>query len=378
MSSRVDVRRGRNNRRDGRRASIEAGYANEIPKIKEDDVSVKMQEEVLCASSDERPDISNDNPITKTVDTYDFKDINLDDIACENDDNEWVEYLTFKERIASIDWNNRATRIKASIALVLTTFLLTAFILCLMIQSSLNSLQEDMNSLKNELESYKENSESSDNSETEELAGSVDLTDDTRYVYLTFDDGPSTKTDAILDILDEYDVKATFFVCGKNGFDDEYKRIVDEGHTIAMHSYSHDYDDIYASLDNFQTDLHKLQNYIYDITGTWTTYYRFPGGSSNTISEVDMDELIDYLGRENITYFDWNVYGGDNVSSDIIVSNVTNSIEEYSNCIILLHDAADKEETVKALPDIIEYIQGLDNTEIVPITDESVPVQHKK
>ena len=145
-----------------------------------------------------------------------------------------------------------------------------------------------------------------------------------------------------------------------------------------MHSYSHDYKVLYESLDSFQTDLHKIQNYIFDITGVWTTYYRFPGGSSNTASQVPMSDLIGYLDRNNITYFDWNVYGGDNIASSIIVSNVTANITEHENCMILLHDAADKEETVEALPEIIEYIQSLPNTVIVPVTEDTVPVQHSK
>ena len=201
---------------------------------------------------------------------------------------------------------------------------------------------------------------------------------DVRYVYLTFDDGPSSKTEKILDILDRYGVKATFFVCGKKAYEGEYKRIVEEGHSIGMHSFSHSYGKLYASLDSFQTDLHKLQNYIYDLTGVWTTYYRFPGGSSNTTSKVNMQELKDYLGREHITYFDWNVYGGDGVSSDVIVRNVTANITRYDECMILFHDANDKESTVEALPRIIEYIQSLDNTVIVPITDKTEPVQHHK
>lgn len=111
-----------------------------------------------------------------------------------------------------------------------------------------------------------------------------------RQVYLTFDDGPSSNTDQILDILKEYDVKATFFVVGKT---DErsvkaYQRIVDEGHTLAMHSYSHKYDEIYESKEAFAKDLNSLQEYLYETTGVWPRIYRFPGGSSNTVSKVDM------------------------------------------------------------------------------------------
>ncbi|MBO4461285.1 MAG: polysaccharide deacetylase family protein, partial [Lachnospiraceae bacterium] len=104
-----------------------------------------------------------------------------------------------------------------------------------------------------------------------------------KKVYLTFDDGPSHNTELILDILKEYNVKATFFVIGRN---DEYskslyKRIVDEGHTIALHSYTHRYSSIYASLDAYKEDLQKISDLVYDATGVRSKFIRFPGGSSN-------------------------------------------------------------------------------------------------
>ena len=199
-----------------------------------------------------------------------------------------------------------------------------------------------------------------------------------RRVYLTFDDGPSPVTEQILDILRQYDVKATFFVVGRvdEASGNIYRRIVDEGHTLAMHSYTHNYAQIYESLDSFQADMHKLQNLLYEETGVWCKVFRFPGGSSNAASRVDMDELTAYLDREEITYYDWNVYGGDDISPEIMQSNVFANVEKYDNAIILLHDASDKEETVAALPGIIEYIQGLDRTVMLPITDETIPVQH--
>lgn len=203
-----------------------------------------------------------------------------------------------------------------------------------------------------------------------------------RQVYLTFDDGPSSNTDQILDILKEYDVKATFFVVGKT---DErsvkaYKRIVDEGHTLAMHSYSHKYDEIYESKEAFAKDLNSLQEYLYETTGVWPRIYRFPGGSSNTVSKVDMQELIEYLTDIGITYFDWNVASGDAVSrtlpAETIVSNCLSGIEKQKESVILMHDASNKGTTVEALPRIIEAIQERGDTGILPITDETVPVQH--
>ena len=207
--------------------------------------------------------------------------------------------------------------------------------------------------------------------------------DDIRRVYLTFDDGPSIYTNEILDILDEYNVKATFFVIGKDDgeYREVYERIVQDGHTIGMHSYSHKYGEIYSSLDSFQVDLHKLQTFIYETTGVWTTLYRFPGGSSNTVSDVDMAILIDYLGKSGITYFDWNVSCGDadtGKTTEEIVTNVMEGVVKYSNSVVLMHDAQDKHTTVEALPEILEQLQQMEATVIVPITEDTLPVQHIK
>ena len=203
-----------------------------------------------------------------------------------------------------------------------------------------------------------------------------------KKVYLTFDDGPSSNTDQILDILKDYDVKATFFVVGKT---DErsvkaYQRIVEEGHTLAMHSYSHRYDEIYESKEAFARDLNSLQEYLYETTGVWPRIYRFPGGSSNTVSKVDMQELIEYLTDIGITYFDWNVASGDAVSrtlpAETIVNNYLSGIEKQKESVILMHDASNKGTTIEALPQIIEAIQEQGDAELLPITDETVPVQH--
>ncbi len=220
---------------------------------------------------------------------------------------------------------------------------------------------------------------------TMEISGAQNPEDieGTRYVYLTFDDGPSTYTNDILDILNRYDVKATFFVCGKpySKYTEVYKRIVTDGHTLGMHSYSHKYSDIYSSLDAFKADTDKLRIFLYETTGVWSKFYRFPGGSSNSVSKVDINELIDYLDGAEVTFFDWNVSAGDDragANKDIIYSNIVDNISMFKHCVILMHDAADKKSTVEALPDIIEAIQAMDDTVIVPITDDTLPVQHIK
>lgn len=203
-----------------------------------------------------------------------------------------------------------------------------------------------------------------------------------RKVYLTFDDGPGPNTDKILDILEQYGVKATFFVVGKEGYAEQYRRIVEEGHTLGMHSYSHKYNEIYASLDAYKNDLNKLHDFLYELTGEDCNIVRFPGGSSNTISNVDMRELISYLNEENIVYYDWNVSSGDATgnykNADRIAANVLESIDQYNNAIILFHDAAGKDSTVEALPIIIEKILESSDTVILPISSDTVKIQHLK
>lgn len=222
----------------------------------------------------------------------------------------------------------------------------------------------------------------------EDVRGQEDASDEenvtVRKVYLTFDDGPSSNTDNILDILDTYGVKATFFVTGKDGAKAEasYRRIVEEGHTLGMHSYTHDYSVIYASEEAFMEDMEKLQRYLYDVTGVQSTYIRFPGGSSNKVSDVDMRLLITDVHEAGMEYFDWNVSSQDASSKPLtkeeILDNCLNSIERFQNCIILMHDAGSKDSTVEALPELIEHIQAMEHTELLPITEDTVPVWHIK
>lgn len=215
---------------------------------------------------------------------------------------------------------------------------------------------------------------------THKWDGKGDSSNGIRRVYLTFDDGPSTNTDRILDILAQYGVKATFFVVGKEGYTDQYRRIVEDGHTLAMHSYSHRYNEVYASLDSYKADLTKLHDYLYELTGEDCRFVRFPGGSSNTVSKVSMWDLIDYLESEDMVYFDWNVSSGDSTggkkSVDQLTNNVLENIGKYNNAVVLFHDAAGKTTTVDALAGIIEKILESDNTVLLPISEDTVKVQH--
>jgi len=210
-----------------------------------------------------------------------------------------------------------------------------------------------------------------------------ELYDGYRKVYLTFDDGPSSNTAAILDVLKEYNVKATFFVICRDGRDNEnlYRRIVDEGHTLGLHSTNHVYSTVYANEKAFVEDTDKLNDFLYMVTGIKSEFYRFPGGSSNRVSDIDMKVFGKLLENKGIVYYDWNVSSQDASSSvilskDKIVANVLAGVEKHDESVVLFHDTASKTTTVEALPEIIEKIQAMDHTVILPITKETKPVQH--
>lgn len=209
----------------------------------------------------------------------------------------------------------------------------------------------------------------------------VEQVDTGKYVYLTFDDGPSEQTDKILQILDEYNVSATFFVIGS---DDEesrarYKAIVDRGNSIGLHSYTHDYEQIYSSVDNFSNDLQRISDLVFDATGVRSTLYRFPGGSSNSIVD-DISIYIEYLNQNGYTYYDWNSSSRDAASvmppKEDIINTVISEVEGKDNVVVLMHDSIRKESTVEALPELIEKLKAMGYT-IKGIDDNSIPVQHR-
>ncbi len=247
------------------------------------------------------------------------------------------------------------------------------------LQTLLQQLQEQ-ESTPEQTPQIQEDSSGAEASEpvAEESSGQEEI----HKVYLTFDDGPSIYTNDILDILDSYNVKATFFVVGKEetNAEEALQRIVDEGHTLGMHSYSHKYKELYESMDSFTQDFARIRDYIYQATGVESVCYRFPGGSSNTVSEIDMHDFIDYLDSQGVEYYDWNVSSGDGgsmkLSTDTLLENCTKDIDTRDTSIILLHDSAEKPTTVEALPDIIENILARPDTVILPITENTRPIHH--
>jgi len=205
---------------------------------------------------------------------------------------------------------------------------------------------------------------------------------DTHYVYLTFNSIPGDNTEAILDVLKQYGVKATFFVVGSDKEDTEsiYQRIVNEGHTLGMHSYSNEYSLIYSSTDTFKEDYQKISDYLYEVTGTKSSFYRFPGGSGNEISDVNMADFVHLLNNEKITYFDWNVSAGDtaaNYTVGQVVDNVLNGVSKYKTSVVLLHDGDNKSTTVEALGTLIEELHDT-GAKILPIDENTNVIQYIK
>ena len=188
------------------------------------------------------------------------------------------------------------------------------------------------------------------------LRGTVDVDN---AVYLTFDDGPSARTDEILEILDKYGVKATFFVVGANeeGDLERMQKIVASGHTLAIHSYSHDYKKIYASVEAYLEDFNQMFCQIYEATGVKPQIFRFPGGSVNDFNAGVRRAIIEQMNETGYHYFDWNVSCGDGAdhTADELVGYTIGEADGCHSCCVLMHDSAAKDTTVEALPRIIQY-----------------------
>ena len=183
-------------------------------------------------------------------------------------------------------------------------------------------------------------------------------------IYLTFDDGPSANvTPKILDILKEEGVKATFFVIDRGeGLDYLIKRAYDEGHTIALHTASHNYQKIYSSEDAFFNDLNSIREKVKNITGEYSNIIRFPGGTSNTVSRNYNRGIMSRLSKQvlekGFVYFDWNVSSGDAggvYSNWDVYNNVVNGLSNRSTNVVLMHDSGAHNYTLNALRDIIRY-----------------------
>ncbi|GAA0078813.1 polysaccharide deacetylase family protein [Clostridium sp. CTA-5] len=192
-----------------------------------------------------------------------------------------------------------------------------------------------------------------------------------KVAYLTFDDGPSTNvTPEILKTLKEKDVKATFFTMGKSINESEttkeiLKQEVKEGHAIANHTYSHDYSYLYpkriVNVDNFMSDIEKSNEALRAVLGKdfSTKVIRFPGGHMSWKGQDAIDQKMNETGYH---YIDWNALSGDAEgkfkSAAELIDGVKKTVAGREKVVILMHDTNQKEETAKALPEIIDYLKA--------------------
>ena len=202
-----------------------------------------------------------------------------------------------------------------------------------------------------------------------------------KVVYLTFDDGPGAHTQQLLDILDKYNVKVTFFVTNVNsGYENMIAKEAAAGHTVAIHSASHDYKKIYSSVDAYFADLNEMSDIIYEQTGQRPKLIRFPGGSSNTVSlkycSGIMTTLTKAVTDQGYKYFDWNVSSGDaggTTSTEEVYQNVINGMKSHNVSVVLQHDI--KGFSVNAVERIIQW--GLANGyTFLPLTTSTEDVHH--
>jgi len=190
-----------------------------------------------------------------------------------------------------------------------------------------------------------------------------------KTVFLTFDDGPGIGTLPLLDILDKQKVKATFFVTGIHypSVKGLYAEIKERGHTIGVHTMTHNYGKVYTTVDGFFSDLQQIEDIVYAETGDKPKILRFPGGSTNHSSwnyggKTFMKELlIPEVIKRGYVYFDWNSCGNDAVAvtptKDYIIQSVFTGIQNKKNVVVLLHDSNYK-WTMDALPEIIERFRS--------------------
>lgn len=206
-----------------------------------------------------------------------------------------------------------------------------------------------------------------------------------KRLYLTFDDGPSSKvTPRILDILKNNNAKATFFILNYSKADKAtIERAIREGHTIGIHGYSHDYATIYASDEAFMKNVYRLRDKLKADFGYDAKLVRFPGGSSNTVS-LDynrgiMTRLAKRLEQEGFAYFDWNISSGDangnTIAREKIYRNVTEGLLGEGNNVVLMHDTNYKTTTADALQDIINYAKA-HGYELLALTEATRPCHH--
>ncbi len=239
----------------------------------------------------------------------------------------------------------------------------------------------------NKVGDYTVNYEATDSSGNKSIAkrnirviDSQNIEKNGKVVYITFDDGPGPYTKDILNILDKYNVKVTFFVT--NQFSNYVPLIKDEfekGHTIAVHTATHNFDKVYQSVDNYLEDFNSMNQIIYQYTGNYTKMFRFPGGSSNTASKFNpgiVTRIAKKMTDLGYIYYDWNVDSMDTSTSNskTIANNVINDIAKHDYSIVLMHDI--KKANIASIDEILS--EGiLKGYTFLPLTEASPTSHHR-
>lgn len=276
--------------------------------------------------------------------------------------------------------------------------IMTMMVLSLLFMCSCNKVKTNINSNHNEKVTSAEKSEKSETTESPKTEKSetenpqttqegaiipdTDIDYDKKVIYLTFDDGPSQYTGQILDVLKKYDVKATFFVtnCSPD-YNDNITRESKEGHTVGAHTATHIYGKIYTSVGDYEADFNKINDVIEQRTGKRAELFRFPGGSSNTVSKRYckgiMTTLAKYMTDKGYTYFDWNVSSGDaseSMTEDRAYDNIIDGVQKRDYSVVLMHDT--KPFNPKVAERVIKW--GIENNyKFMPITKKTPLVKHR-
>lgn len=201
---------------------------------------------------------------------------------------------------------------------------------------------------------------------------------ETNTIYLTFDDGPSSNTYSILKYLRDFDVKATFFVVPNRSAEcaAALRAIANDGHAIGIHSSSHEYNKIYASVEAFLDDFYEAWDIVREVTGKATPIFRFPGGSLNDYNTEIRDDIIAEMTRRGFRFFDWNVDSGDadGATWTDMYNSIPKAVRGNYRSFILMHDASNKPNTVLVLEDVLKVLKG-EGYKFDKINDDTKPVQ---
>ncbi len=186
---------------------------------------------------------------------------------------------------------------------------------------------------------------------------------DKKVAYLTFDDGPSENTREVLEILKKYDIKATFFMIAGSVTPDRYdliKEMINQGHVVGIHTYSHNYKKIYASVKDYLDDFYLAYTRMYEVTGAQPVVFRFPGGSYNKYMKGIRKQVMAEMERRGFIYYDWQVSAEDSIGNPTrasVTRNVLKDFKKYNKPIILMHDSSVNDVTVQSLESIIKTIK---------------------